>query len=387
VIITNATPPPVVGGGTGSFGTMFGDPDEVLSGSAGWAPQVAAWLGGAVVADDVPVMSGHVTADASQAVPERLSLTVARTSTVNGRAFDWCPYDNVEHPLARFGQTLSVQIVVTSALNGAVWVVKIGQYRIQSWDEQPDGSIQVEAVGMLQRVASDRLTSPVAPSPSGSLGSEFRRLLPPGFSVSIDPALTDRACPQSFSWTDDRLAALYDIADAWPARLRTSVDGWRLMLLPPLPAVSVPVLTLTDVLRGVVTLAPAADTRDRAYNRVVARSTTTDATNSPTFQAVADQLTGPMSVTGNYGVETMFWSSPLVTTYDQALASARTLLADNLRPSRKLQVSMAPDPRIGLDSALEVLWRDRISTGWVLAYDLPLTVGDGPERITLGVSA
>jgi hypothetical protein len=67
---------------------MFGDADEILAGSAGWMPQVASWLGGRVVALDVPVMSGRVTADVSQAVPERLTLTVPRYSTVDGRLFD-----------------------------------------------------------------------------------------------------------------------------------------------------------------------------------------------------------------------------------------------------------------------------------------------------------
>jgi hypothetical protein len=285
-----------------------------------------------------------------------------------------------------------VQIVVTSSLNGARWFVKIGLFRIQSWSEATDGSIQVEAVGMLARVASDRLVWPVAPLPSGSLMSEFRRLLPGEFSVGVDSALTDRPCPQSMSWADDRLAALYDIADAWPARLRTSVDGWRLLLLPPLPVVPDPALTLTDGERGTVVTAPVGDTRDKAFNRVVARSTTTDDANSPSFQAVAEATSGPLSTSGTYGVETMFWSSPLVVSQAQAQASANTLLANNLRPSRTLQVTIAADPRIGLDTALEVVTRkgepdEQLLSGWVLAYDLPLTVGDGPERITLGVSS
>jgi hypothetical protein len=371
---------------------MFGDPDEVLAGHAGWEVEINSWLGGTVIGANIPIMAGRITADVSQNVPERLWFRVPPRSPVNGRSFSWYPGEDVEHPLAAYGQTVTAQIKVTAALNGAVWVVKLGRFSIQSWAEQDDGSIQVETTGMLQRIATNRLTSPIAPWTTGTLLSEFRRLLPPEFTVTVDPALVDRPCPQSMSWADSRIDALYEIAEAWPARLRTSTDGWRLLLLPPLPEVPDPIITLTDGERGVVIQAPDGDSRDEKFNRIVGRSTQTDDFGSPAIQAIAEQDSGPMSVYGNYGVVTKFWSSPLVDTQATAQKSVDTLLAKNLAPTREQKLRMALDPRIGLDTSIKtVMYKDqpteRNRYGWVTSYDIPLTVEDGDQSLTLGLSA
>lgn len=365
----------------------LGPTDEAVAGSIGWTPVVSAWKGGQVIAVDVPVAGGHVTADVSQNVPEKLTLVVPRFSTVNGRRFDWRPA-SFDAPLARYGQTLSVQIRTKSSVTGTVWTTRVGMYRIQSWAVQSDYSIQVEAVGMLQAVAGNRLSSPLSPLAGGTLVSEFRRLLPSGFSVSVDPALTDRACPSSMSWEDDRLAALYDIADAWPARLRTTEDGFRLALLPPLPSTITarPSIRLADGARGTVVAAPTMDTRDKAYNRVTASCSATDSTASTPLRVTVDQPSGPLSTSGDYGVEEMKWSSPLATTVDSLTASALTLLANNLRPARTLKVTCATDPRLDVDDAVEVVYDGRTAWGWVIGYDLPLLADGGPMQLNVGVS-
>lgn len=365
-----------------------GPTEEALAGSLRYRPQVAAWMGPLVTAPEVPVISGRVTVDVTQKVPEKLSLTVPRYSTVDGRRFDWRPGTDVTHPLARYGQTLTVQIVCVSSVTGTQWTSRIGRYRIQSWQSQDDGTVTVEAVGMLQVVADDLLTAPVAPQPDGTLASEFRRLLPSGFTVSIDPALLDRACPQSMAWAEDRLGALYDIAEAWPARLRTSEDGWRLKLLPPLPTLipqaGTTVVTFYSGTRGVTVSAPPADTRDGTYNRIVARSSSTDLPASTLVQAVVDTRTGPTAPNGQYRPVTKMWSTPLATTEDQLAKAGATWLANNARPSRTVGVTTLPDPRVELDDPAVVYHDGPGYVGWVVGYDLPLTYED-TMLVRLGV--
>lgn len=365
-----------------------GPPDETLAGSVAWSAVADSWLGQTVIAASVPLVTGRITADVSQTVPEKLSLTVPRYSVVDGARYDWLPGDDVTAPLARYGQQLAVQVVTSSGVTGAQWVTRMGLFQIRSWAEQDNGSVAVDAVGMLQIIADDRLSWPVAPLPGGTFLSEFRRLLPSGFSLTVDPDLVDRACPQSLAWADDRLGALFDLADAWPARLRTTADGWRLALLPPLPNTpGPPDLTLTDGARGVVVRAPSADTRDGAFNRVVVRSTSTDAVGSPPIQVIVDQRTGPLTPGGDYRPVTMFYASPLLTSVGAAAAAGRTLLASHLRPSQVLTVTLAPDPRIDLDDSVLVRYRGRTVAGWVLAYDLPLTVDDGPMTLKVGIGS
>lgn len=362
-----------------------GAPAEVLSGAAGWWPVVQSWRGGALLADAVPVLSGRATASVGQQIPERLSLTVPQFD-----GGDWLPRA-ADAPLARFGQELSVSIVVWSAVTGAQYETRIGRYLVTDWDyDDSAGTIRVTAEGVLRRVERARITSPMAPRPTGTLVSEARRLLPAGMSAGFS-GLVDRACPSSMEWTEDRLAALYEIADAWPARLRT--DAWgQMQFLPPLPDLPAPVISLTDGMpyaglpgnpRGTVIRANRSDTIEGSYNEVVARSSATNVD----VQAVAQQTDGPLAVGGPNGAATKFWSSPLLRTRLQAEAAAQTMLRNSLWPRRSVPVEMVPDPRLDLDDPVELI-RDGIRDwGVVTAYDLPLTVNDGPMRLDVGITA
>jgi hypothetical protein len=207
--------------------------------------------------------------------------------------------------------------------------------------------------------------------------------MPLGVSLAIDPALTDRACPLSMSWDTDRLAALREIADAWPALLRS--DEWgQVEMRAPLPEIPDPAIYLRDGEGGVLVAAGRTDTRAGAYNQVVARSS---ASGVQDVQAVASQASGPMAVDGPYGPVTREWSSPLIESAAAALRSAQTILDSSILPATTVTTSIPPDPRIDLDDPVEVV-RDGVrSWGWVTGYDMPLTLGSGAMRVDVGVRA
>jgi hypothetical protein len=359
-----------------------GAPTDVLAGSSGWVPSVASWLGGSLLSGDVPVTSGRVTASVEDRRRVRLSMTVPEWTAVNGRKFYWAPGANPEHPLATYGQELDVSVTVLSSIGGE-WSTRVGRFLITDWEENSDGSLSVTGDGLLRRVDDAKLTTPSQPRPGATLMTEARRLAPLGVSVAFDEALVDRAVPGSLVWESDRMAAFESIADAWPALLR--VDEWgQVVFRAPLPDVPTPVLTLKDGERGTVVGAPRADTREGAYNEVVARSSNPDRED---VQAVVRQESGPMSATGPYGPVTREWSSPLISTTTQAFNAAQTMVRNSLRPTRVLPVTHAPDPRIDLDDPVEVI-RDGVSTwGYVTGYDLPLTATDGLQRTDVGVSS
>lgn len=360
-----------------------GPPTDVLTGSVSWVPAVASWLGGTLLSGAVPTTGGRVTASVSERNRVRLSMTVARRTVVDGRPFSWVPGADPGHPLAKYGQELDVSVVVRSAVSGTEWMTRVGRFVVVDWHEQNDGSVSVSGEGMLRRVDDSKITSPAQPAVGATLMSEARRLAPLGVSVAFDPSLVDRAVPSSLVWSSDRYAAFEEIANAWPALLRT--DEWgQILFRAPLPEVPTPVLTLTDGDRGTLVGAPRSDTRVGAYNEVVARSSKVDAAD---VQAVWRQESGPMAATGPYGPVTREWSSPLIDNLNEAQAAAQTMGANSLRPSRILPVMHAPDPRIDLDTPLEV-WRDGVRTwGWATGYDLPLTVSGGLQRTDVGVGA
>jgi hypothetical protein len=385
-----------------------GATSQVLAGAPGWAPSVSSWLGGDVLAEDVPLVDGSLQVDVTQQIPERVTITVPEQ--VDG--FSWVPGDDPYHPLAKFGQYLDISVTVTSPVSGTDAETRLGRFQIQDWTHDDlAGVVQVECVGLLQRPDDDRFLTPQVPRSGETFASLLARLVGGGMPVVFDAALVDRAVPTSFQWGEDRLGALYEIADAWPARLRVDEYG-QLQVLAPLPDVPAPVLSFTDGLGGTVVSAPTSGTRDNVYNVVVARSSVTDDPAHAPVQGVAMVTSGPFSALGPYGRVVRFWSSPLATTTAQLTKAAQSLLASSLRPARQRVVTCAPDPRIELDDPVEVVTGVSVKrgtrrivasgrldpvevadtsnavrqVGYVVGYDLPLTAGGGSMTVRVGVS-
>lgn len=342
------------------------DPD-LLATAASWRPRVASYLGGTVLADRLPVIGGRLTWDASSNVPDQLRMTVARFDGLR----DYLP-TAPDSPLARYGQQLDVAITVAGV------DVRMGRYLIVDWEYDED-IIRVTAAGLLQIAVDSRLLEPLSPRDDGTLASEFVRLLPDQLSAQFDAALVNRDVPFAMSWKEDRVEALWEIADAWPAVIRP--DAWgQVVVRPPVVPSASPVLEVTDGEGGTVVAVPRADTRDGAFNIIVARSA---ADGSDAF-AVARVTSGPMNV-ATYNPVPKFYASPLLVTEAQCQATANAMRDESTRKSSVLKVTMAPDPRPELDDTIRVV-RDGVrELGVVIAVDMPLTNQDGPMRVDVGV--
>lgn len=344
-----------------------GPSDSTLAGAVSWRPRISSWLSGVVLADEIPITSGRCTWDASSSVPDQLEITVPRFDGL----MDYLP-TKPDSPLARYGQQLDVTLTVDE------FDVRLGRYLIVDW-EYDESVIKVTAAGLLQIAADSRLLSSTAPRDGGSLRSEFLRLLPEQMSAQFDQSLVDRACPSSMSWDEERLDALYDIADAWPAVLRP--DAWgQVLVKPPVEVSADPVVSLTDGEGGTIVSVPRGDTRDGVYNIVVARSSA----DGVDAQAVARVTSGPMNV-ATYNPVPKFYSSPLLTTVEQCQATANAMVVTSTRKSSTLKVTMAPDPRIELDDTIGVTRDGILNLGVVTGVDMPLTVSDGDMRVDVGI--
>jgi hypothetical protein len=361
---------------------MRDGPDPaVLATSAEWRVVVSSWQGDDLRAEALPVVSGTWSADATQQVPEQLTITVP-----TGAYAEWIPGTDTTHPLARYGQVLDVSIIVSSADGQRTWETQIGRAGIQGWSAADPGDVSVEAVGVLQRVADDRLPEPTSPSVGSTFFSEFRRLLSGGIPVDLDPAVIDRVVPGDFVWQEDRLSALYDLADAWPVQIHVDPDGALRLTAPLSPVVPAAVMTFKDGEGGTIVSAPRSDTRADVYNAVVARANTSEP-NLPTVQAHAQLTSGPMSVDGPYGPVRRFYSSPLLDSYEQCVAAANSVLLTSVLPSRTVVVTHAADPRVELYDPVRAIRDGVIYDGYVVAYSLPLTVADGEATTTIGIGA
>lgn len=365
-------------------------PPEVFQDAYTYASRVDSWLGSRWLGR-IPVAGGSVSWTASQQVQGALSLTVPRTGAAEETEDerDWTPID-AESPLACCGQILHVSITVTSLITERTWTLPAGRFLITATDIAGD-RVTVTGKSLLHRLEEDRFVSPMVPRSGGTLASEARRVLNGYAGLVIHRDLADRQCPSSMTWGESRIDALYEIADAWPARLREGRDG-LIHLLPPLEDLSTaPPRVLTDGENGTVIGVKRTATRDKIYNRVVARSQSTGENGQPTFQAVADQSTGPLRTGGPYGVVTRFFSSPLITSYSGALSTARSLLATSVRGQSTIPIDLAPDPTIGLDDAVTIRSQDAAAAapletwGRISAVDLPLTYA-GTARVDVEVT-
>jgi len=373
----------------GSISTILiaeGPPPDVLSGAAGWAPTAASWLDGELLALDIPVVSGRLSVVGSARVPEEVVFTVP--DVVDG--FSWVPGEDPRHPLARFGQQIDLGIDVTSPLTGGVSHWRLGRFRVHDWAwDDLAGTVTVTCWGILTRAQEAKFTVPETPRAGGTFASEFRRLMVPGVPVFIDSGLADRPVPQSLQYPSDRLDTLYAIADAWPARILT--DRWGTVnVLAPLPLVPSPLWLLSDGEGGVLVSAPRLDTRTGLYNVVVGTSSALDTTAMSPVRAVAQITTGPLKVTDDgtgYGPVVYEWSLPLAVTQAEMQASVDTMVVEKARPSVISTVHCAPDPRIGLSDPASVSRAGETWWGYVVAYELPLTVRDGDMRIDIGVTS
>ena len=328
-------------------------PAEALSSAFSWEARVDSWLGQTWLGR-VPVKAGSVTWTTSPQVQGTLSLTVPRTGAVSQDegARDWTPLAP-DSPLAAMGQVLHVQVTVASLVSTDRWDIPLGRFLITQW-EVGATDIRITGKSLLQHLEDDRLTSPTVPYSGGTLASELRRLVGGHMGVIVSDALTNRPCP-SMSWGESRIDAIYEIADAWPARLREGPDG-VLYVLPPVPAITEhPETTLTAGEAGTVIGVTRQGSRAGIFNRIVARGQEQDDAGQPRFQAIIDQTTGPLRTSGPYGIVTKFFSSPLITSKQAALNSATTMLATSVRQKTTVPVTHTPNPTLTLDTPVELI--------------------------------
>lgn len=327
-------------------------PADAMTSVFSWEARVDSWLGGAWLGR-VPVKAGSVTWTTSQQVQGTLSLTVPRVGAADQdeNSLDWTPLAP-DSPLATMGQVLHVQVNVSSLVSTDRWDVPLGRFLITQW-EVGATDIRVTGKSLLHRLEEDRLTSPTVPYSRGTLASELRRLTGGHMGVVISDDLINRPCP-SMSWGESRIDAIYEIADAWPARLREGPDG-VLYALPPVPAITErPKTTLTDGENGTVIGITRHGSRNGVYNRIVARGQDQNDAGQPRFQATVDQADGPLRTSGPYGISTKFFSSPLITSTTAAFHAASAMLATSVRQKTTVPVTHVPNPNLTLDTPVEL---------------------------------
>jgi hypothetical protein len=332
--------------------------------------RVESWLDGELLHDDVPIVSGREEVDRSARVQERVTVIVP----LEAAGYRWAP-DGPKHPLGAFGQRLRIMLGVGLAGDAVEWVQR-GEYVVQSAD--PRGrQVNVEAVGLMALVDEARLVAPY--QPTGTLASTLRGLVEPALTVVFDAGLTDRAVPAGINYDEDRLGAVQELLDAWPAQAAVSNDGY-LVVSP----VTIP--STTKVLSSQTTIEMnGSSSRDNAFNCVVARGTASD--GGQVQGAAYEYGTGPYRFGGPFNPLPVpqFFASPLLTTVSACKAAATTRLQKILRErSASYEVSVPPQNYLQVGDRVAVGAQDQDGVdGTVERLSLPLLAGDGMMTLTV----
>jgi uncharacterized protein DUF5047 len=305
---------------------------------------VQAWLGDQLLADVVPVSAGNEESDRTLTVPERVQFTVpARVDGV-----DWAPVGD-DDPLAAQGQTLKVSLGIDKGNDGVEWFQR-GEFLVQESALSDDGSqVDVTAVGLLSLIDEAKFVSPF--QPTGTIWSTVRDLIEPALTVDLTGAPADRAVPTSaVNWDSDRLGALNEVLDAWPAVPRMNEGGYLEIVPDVVPARADAVRSFTDGTGGTVIAARGSSTRDGGFNVVVV---TGQATDGGEVRGVAYVGSGPWAYgTGpaNPLPVPFSYSSPLLATQPQCAAAAQTVLRRKMREAvlKRYDVTAVPDPTLQL---------------------------------------
>lgn len=319
----------------------------ILAGSFTYLVRVSAWQGAELLAESVPVADGQEESDRSLNVPERVTFVVPRRAD----GFDWTPTTD-DHPLAAKGQSLKVQIGIGRGVDGPEWFQR-GEFLITDTDDDGDETVTVTCAGLLTLIDEAEFISPF--QPTGTIMSTVRDLIEPALLANLDAAPADRAVPvAAVNWDSDRLGALRELLDAWPAEAQMNENGYLEIVPATVPTAAL--RSFADGTGGTLIRAAGSSTRDGGFNVVVATGYGADGGE---LRGLAYVTTGPWSYYGGSAnpLPVPFgYASPLLTTLDQCTAAAATILARKMREAvlRSFTVTAVPDPTLQIGDPVSI---------------------------------
>lgn len=342
---------------------------------------------GQILAADLPVDVGREEFDASVNVPERLTLQIPKR--VDGT--DWSDLTS-SSPVAPYGQRVHVKIGVDTGPDGYEWLNR-GEFLLHDV-ELAGPTVTINGVGLLALIDEARLFAPY--NPVGTMKQTIRRLIEPALTVVFHPDLPDdRVITGNLIFEDDRLGALYQCLDNWPARAQVHPDGY-LEVLPAESYGSDPtgvglVLQRYHMLEQPhltpnVTDVSTSATRDGVVNTMVVRGTTSAGAQ---LIGVAYDRTGPAAYGGPFNPLPVpqFIQRSIIPTQGIANQLAQTYLRAKRVPfDRAWELRCVPQPKIlGNDYLNYLPTLDTHDEGSVVVDKLtmPYTPSSGAMSLTV----
>jgi hypothetical protein len=355
--------------------------DELLASSHRVRTRAECWRGD-VFLGTAPVLSGSELSEAAdQFVACTVDLDVAQ---LDESGASWLPV-NATDALNVFGSRIYLSYDVARA-SGEWLPIGLGWFIVDEW-EAGEGVVSVSALDVRDALRTAKLLAPSAPAAGGTFVTELKRLVGGRLPLDLTAAPVDRAVPSGMAWAESRAEAIDELMKAWPARAELDADGTLVILGDELDELDADVV-LTEGVGGTVVKSSRSGTRAELYNVVVARGEDSSSTTAApvTGYAADTDPDSPTYVDGPMGELVTFFASPLLKTQAQADKAAATILRRSLRTAETIPVQCLPDPRVGVNTRVDLVRRDGSTTRCVvLTSKLPLTGDGGAQSLTLGV--
>lgn len=339
---------------------------NALSGSrAGDGLTVYAWYNGSLsYPDPLPISRWDMDWDIDRQL-QKLQLTV---TDKEGELAPWL----LEDPLGVGGGLLQVRYDV-----GGASPINMGWYRIagnvpdERWysyiidnrgnvnEDSPipndkqlllvsgGSNIEVTAYDIALNAKNDRLIAPESP-PADSLTiiSEITRLMRDHAPVVTVDGVVDRNVARNIVYERERLNAIQDLCKRISCDYRMNGDGQ--MEIYPLAQQGEPVAILQGGPDGLLVKVDREQSIDGLYNRAVVDGLDdSDPENERPIRAIAQIERGPLSVYGPHGRYPEFYSSPMISTYEDAWEYANQMIQTQLvGMTVDLRVTCLPLPHL-----------------------------------------
>ncbi|MFC3504798.1 DUF5047 domain-containing protein [Micromonospora krabiensis] len=328
---------------------------------------------------DILINGGDVRldGDAADGVRSTLDLTTPGKGMWPGRATDL---------LAPYGNEVFVRRGIQYAIGQTEWV-SLGYHRIDDIDQPdaPDGPIQIAGRDRMAGIVDGRLDRVRSFPPLTTRGAMLATLVTEIYPWATiewdDPFVRDAAIGrQIITENDDR----YKVCD----ELVKSVgkiwwwDHRGVLVVRTPPAATAPSWEVNHGQGGVLVSMARRLTREGAYNAVVATGEGADTATPVRAMAVDASPQSPTFWNGPFGKVPRFYSSPFITTYNQAWDAASNMLAKSLGLPYSVDFTAVPNAALEPYDTVRVRYPGRSELHVVRQLTVPLTVQAGMPAST-----
>lgn len=322
----------------------------------------------------IPILGGDVQLDAAADIRSTIDLTTSGDRWPGSAEGLLTPYGNELH--VRRGIQLD---------GGTIEWVSLGYHRIDTVEQSnaPKGSVRITGSDRMAGIIDARLTSPVQYAATDLVGSVVGALVDevyPDATIEWDDATDTEALGRSLVIEEDRHAGLADLVTSYGKIWYWDHRGHLVIKSPPDPAE--PVYVVNSGARGVLVRLSRQITRKGVYNAVVASGEGADTTTPVRAVVVDDAETSPTRWDGPFGRVPRFYSSPIITSLDQAEAAARSLLLKESGLPYSVELGTVANPALEPYDPLRVRYPGRSERHLIDRLTVPLTAAGDMSAAT-----